>query len=123
MYFPMSQNAMSWVNGVAGANAFYTPPGCTSWLMDRTEDVFYIKSTDMSGFAMPLRIFDFRERVTQPNQNVNPPMDFVRREDMDKLMAQYAEMNNRYNQLNEQYASLARELGIQNNAEVVHNGQ
>lgn len=123
MYFPMSQNAMSWVDGISGANAFYVPPGCTAWLMDRTRDVFYLKSTDMSGFAMPLRIFDFSERAAQSNQNLNPAMDFVRREDMDKLMAQYAEMNNRYNQLNEQYASLARELGIQNNAEVVHNGQ
>lgn len=110
------QNSITWVQGEEGAKAYLVAAGNSVWLMDSEAPVFYIKSTDASGVPMPLRIFDFHERGGQPRQAEAQTADYARREDVDKLAAQYAE-------LSERYAALARELGIQNNAEVVHNGQ
>lgn len=110
-----AQNGIIWVQGEEGAKAYLVAPGNTIWLMDSEAPVFYIKSTDTSGVPMPLRIFDFSERGGQSRQVEAQAVDYARREDVDKLSAQCAE-------LSERYAALARELGIQPNAEVVHNG-
>lgn len=116
------QNSITWVQGEEGAKAYLVAAGNSVWLMDSEAPVFYIKSTDASGVPMPLRIFDFHERGGQPRQTEAPTADYARREDMDRLSAQFAELNERYTRLNEQYITLARELGIQSGAEVVHNG-
>lgn len=119
---PQPQSSITWVQGEEGAKAFLVAAGNSVLLMDSEAPVFYIKSTDASGVPMPLRIFDFHERGGQPRQAEAPTADYARREDMDRLSAQFAELNERYTRLNEQYITLARELGIQSGAEVVHNG-
>ena len=112
---PQPQSSITWVQGEEGAKAFLVAAGNSVLLMDSEAPVFYIKSTDTSGMPMPLRVFDFVERGGQPKPVEAPAADYARREDVDKLAAQYSE-------LSERYAVLARELGIQSNAEVVHNG-
>lgn len=112
---PQPQSSITWVQGEEGAKAFLVAAGNSVLLMDSEAPVFYIKSTDASGMPMPLRVFDFTERGGQPKPVEAPAADYARREDVDKLAAQYSE-------LSERYAALARELGIQPNAEVVHNG-
>lgn len=62
------QGGINWVQGEAGAKSFNVSAGQSVMLMDSENNVFYIKSTDASGMPLPLRIFDYTERV----QNVNP---------------------------------------------------
>lgn len=52
------------VNGEEGANNFLVAAGQSVMLMDTANNTFYIKSTDSSGMPLPLRIFDFTERVS-----------------------------------------------------------
>lgn len=101
-----TQSSITWVQGEEGAKAYLVAAGNSVLLMDSEAQVFYIKSTDASGMPMPLRIFDFVERGGQPKQAEPRGVDFARREDVDKLAALYAE-------LNERYSTLARELGLQ----------
>lgn len=101
-----TQSSITWVQGEEGAKAFLVAAGNSVLLMDSEAPVFYIKSTDASGMPMPLRVFDFVERGGQPKQAEPRGVDFARREDVDKLAALYAE-------LNERYSTLARELGLQ----------
>lgn len=63
-----TQNGIVWVQGEAGAKAHPVGAGQSALLMDSENNVFYIKSSDVSGMPLPLRIFDYRER----NANTNP---------------------------------------------------
>ena len=58
-----SNNGLIWVQGEAGAKSFLVAPGQTVMLMDSENPVFYLKSADVSGMPMPLRVFDYIERV------------------------------------------------------------
>lgn len=55
--------AINWVQGIEGAKAFLVAPGNTVLLMDSDGSCFYLKSADNSGMPMPLRVFDYKERV------------------------------------------------------------
>lgn len=59
-------NGILWVQGEAGARSYMVAPGASVLLMDSDSEAFYIKSADPSGMPMPLRIFDYKERVSQP---------------------------------------------------------
>lgn len=54
-----------WVQGEAGAKAYPVAPGNSLLLMDSESEQFYIKSTDVSGMPMPLRIFSYKEVAPQ----------------------------------------------------------
>ncbi len=56
------QNGIIWVQGEAGAKSYLVAPGQSVLLMDSEGSAFYIKSTDLSGMPLPLRIFDYTER-------------------------------------------------------------
>lgn len=62
---------IQWVQGEAGAKAYWVAPGASVMLMDSEEPRFYIKSADGAGMPMPLRIFDYTERQ-QAQQPVMP---------------------------------------------------
>ena len=64
-----NDNGILWVQGEAGAKSWAVAPGKSVMLMDSESNTFYIKSSDTSGMPMPLRIFDYKERTVQPNQN------------------------------------------------------
>ena len=57
-------NGINWVQGEAGAKSYAIASGQSVLLMDSENNVFYIKSSDVSGMPMQLRIFDFKERIT-----------------------------------------------------------
>lgn len=66
---PQNDNGILWVQGEAGAKSWAVAPGKSVMLMDSESNTFYIKSSDTSGMPMPLRIFDYKERTAQPQQN------------------------------------------------------
>lgn len=57
-------NPIIWVQGEEGAKAYMVAAGNSVLLMDSEANTFYLKSTDASGMPLPLRIFDYTERVT-----------------------------------------------------------
>ncbi len=63
-----NNNDINWVQGEAGAKSWLVAPGKSVLLMDSESSTFYIKSTDVSGMPMPLRIFDYKERTMQQPQ-------------------------------------------------------
>lgn len=73
-------NSIIWVQGEAAARAYLTPAGKSVLLMDADENVFYIKSTDMSGMPQPLRIFDYTERASASQHQNNQIVESSARE-------------------------------------------
>ncbi len=91
-------NGLVWVQGEAGAKSFLVAPGTTVMLMDSESPVFYLKSADQSGMPMPLRIFDFTERLnaqpTEAKPNGFDPDLFVTRKEFDEKIAMLAKEEN-----------------------------
>ena len=90
-YYPMQaptqpqQNVVIWVQGEAGAKSYLVGAGQSVLLMDSESSTFYIKSTDNSGMPMPLRVFDYKERVqATPAPQVNFSNSYVTHDELDK---------------------------------------
>lgn len=80
-----NNNSIVWVQGEAGAKSYLVAPGQSVLLMDSESNVFYIKSSDASGMPMPLRVFDYNERIAKQN----PPENiFITREEFEKRLAE-----------------------------------
>lgn len=83
-----ANNGLVWVQGMEGAKAHFVTAGATVMLMDSEGDRFYLKSSDMSGMPLPLRVFEYKE-VTQSGATVPAPaMDtsaFVTHKEFDEL--------------------------------------
>lgn len=78
-----------WVQGEAAARAYMVGAGQSVLLMDSESDVFYIKSADNSGMPLPLRIFDYKERVEEPQTQTAVQTDrFITREEFEERIAQ-----------------------------------
>lgn len=84
------QTGIIWVQGETGAKSYLLAPGQSALLMDSEANVFYIKSSDASGMPMPLRIFDYTERVVAKNETPAPApkADYVTREEFEKVIAE-----------------------------------
>lgn len=65
---PAQSSPINWVQGIEGAKAFPVAPGNTVLLMDSDGSCFYIKSADNCGMPMPLRTFDYKERIKAPER-------------------------------------------------------
>ena len=79
-----------WVQGEAGAKSYLVGAGQSVLLMDSESSAFYIKSTDASGMPLPLRVFDYTERVQaqKPVGASEINIDkYVTREEFDELKA------------------------------------
>ena len=98
---PMAQqgnNGLIWVQGEAGAKSYLVAPNCTVMLLDSENSAFYLKSADSSGMPLPLRIFDYKERINAPSQaSVSPTSEekinldnFVTRKEFEERMASMA---------------------------------
>lgn len=83
--YNQQNNGIIWVQGEAGAKSFIVNPGQTVLLMDSESNVFYIKSSDNSGMPMPLRIFDYKERVQKQEMNQS---NYITREEFEKRLAE-----------------------------------
>ena len=83
-------SGMVWVQGEAGAKSYLVGAGQSVLLMDSESSSFYIKSTDASGMPLPLRVFDYTERVQTPKAVGASEISadkFVTREEFDELKA------------------------------------
>ena len=61
--YQYQRQSIIWVQGEAGAKSYPIAAGQTVLLMDSESDTFFIKSADMSGMPLPLRVFDYKERT------------------------------------------------------------
>lgn len=89
MYY-YDQDEIKWVNGIEGANAYRVMPNRSVLLMDQNEHVFYIKTADASGMPLPIRTFDYEERVSTPTQAQNAPNmeNYVTKEELAAMLAE-----------------------------------
>ena len=84
------------VQGEQGAN-YYPIGGINSvvLLMDSSEPIFYIKSTDASGIIQPLKKFRYEEIIPEPEES-----PYVTKEDFNKkfeeLLAAINSNNNKH---------------------------
>ena len=58
---PQNNNGLIWVQGESGAKSYMVAPNTTVMLMDSEASRFYLKSSDASGFPMPIRVFEYEE--------------------------------------------------------------
>jgi hypothetical protein len=88
-----SSGGLLWVQGIEGAKSHFVEPGRSVLLMDSESNSFFIKSADVSGMPLPLRIFDYTERTTQqvPQQPTAANTDtstYITREEFEQRIAQ-----------------------------------
>lgn len=82
-------NAINWVQGEAGAKSVPVAPGQKVLLMDSETNVFYVKSSDVSGMPLPLRIFEYKEvsKVASDEVNVSAQNTYVTHEELERILA------------------------------------
>ena len=91
---PQQQNGgLLWVQGIEGAKSHFVSPGQSVLLMDSESNSFFIKSADVSGMPLPLRIFDYKERTVQqapqqPTAAVIDTSSYITREEFEQRIAQ-----------------------------------
>ena len=91
---PQQQNGgLTWVQGIEGAKSHFVSPGQSVLLMDSESNSFFIKSADVSGMPLPLRIFDYKERTVQqapqqPTAAVIDTSSYITREEFEQRIAQ-----------------------------------
>ena len=92
---PQTNNGLVWVQGEVAAKSYPVAPNCTVMLMDSEGERFYLKSADSSGMPLPLRVFEYNERINAPTGDFKvgtsgfSEMDdrFVTREEFERRMA------------------------------------
>lgn len=83
-----STSFINWVQGEAGAKSINVPAGQTVLLMDSETNVFYVKSSDVSGFPLPLRTFKYEELSQDTTEDGPPPSTYVTKEELDERLAE-----------------------------------
>ena len=92
---PQTNNGLVWVQGEVAAKSYPVAPNCTVMLMDSEGERFYLKSADSSGMPLPLRVFEYTERINAPTGDFKggtsdfSEMDdrFVTREEFERRIA------------------------------------
>ena len=74
----VQQTGILWVQGEAGAKAYPVAPGNSVLLMDSESEQFFIKSSDISGMPMPLRVFSYSEK------KADQKVDYITREEFEE---------------------------------------
>lgn len=82
-------NGINWVQGEAGAKAVPVQPGQKALLMDSETNVFYVKSSDISGMPLPLRIFEYKEvdKVATDDSIGRAQSEYVTHEELEQAIA------------------------------------
>ena len=70
------------VNGLQSAQAYQLQPNDSVILWDTTQDVFYIKQSDASGFCT-VKAFEYKEKVEEKET----PSEYVTKGEFDELKA------------------------------------
>lgn len=90
---PQPLNNLLRVTGPESAKAYSVPPNSTVVLFDADNAIFYLKSTDDSGFAT-LRTFEFSEKAPDViDVKPEPPVDYATKDDLEKLSKQLADIS------------------------------
>jgi len=81
---------INWVQGEAGARSVPVPPGQKALLMDSETNVFYVKSSDISGMPLPLRIFEYTEvgNVATTDSIAGAQSKYVTHEELEQALAE-----------------------------------
>ena len=80
--------AINWVQGEAGARSVPVAAGQKVLLMDSESNVFYVKSSDVSGMPLPLRTFEYKE-ITESDTSVTSAQNtYVTHEELEKALAE-----------------------------------
>lgn len=87
-----ADNGIAWVQGEANAKSTFVEPGKSKLMIDSEQDVFYIKTVDISGMPLPLRVFDFVERGVK-SQNKEPKterkkIEYVKKDELEGLVSE-----------------------------------
>lgn len=98
-------NGIIWVQGEAGAKAHPVGAGQSALLMDSENNVFYIKSTDISGMPQKLRTFDYTER--KEDTSAKPQEAFQAAFDT-SLFVTYDELERRLAALTDEKKAISR---------------
>lgn len=93
------QQGINWIQGESAAKSFLVAPGQTVLLLDSESNCFYLKSADQSGMPLPLRIFDYTERIAKTEQNV-PIGDFITRKEFEEALAKLTKRSKKEDQNN-----------------------
>jgi hypothetical protein len=98
----MARTIFDWTLGIEAAKAYYVPPGCTAFLLDREVSRFYTKQVDANGIPVSFQSYDFTPTPpTPPTQPTQPapvaqPVategDPVSRKEFDKLAQTVADI-------------------------------
>lgn len=99
-YQSQQSGGLTWVQGIEGAKSHFVSPGQSVLLMDSESNSFFIKSADVSGMPLPLRIFDYTERTAQqqPQQPIAAASDndrYITREEFEARIAEITAVKER----------------------------
>ena len=79
--------AINWVQGEAGARSVPVAAGQKALLMDSERNVFYVKSSDVSGMPLPLRTFEYKELVESDTSSAPAQNTYVTHEELERILA------------------------------------
>ena len=89
---PIAQGGVQWVSGEQEARGYLIAPNSAVALWDSTAPTVYLKQADASG-KPTLKIYDLVERTeTASNAPQKPVVEFVTREEFDRLAALVGEI-------------------------------
>lgn len=89
---PVAQGGVQWVSGEQEARGYLIAPNSAVALWDSTAPTVYLKQADASG-KPTLKIYDLVERTeTAPAAPQQKGVEFVTREEFDKLAALVGEL-------------------------------
>lgn len=91
-----NNNSIVWVQGEAGAKSYLVGAGNSVLLMDSENPVFYIKSMDLSGMPLPLRVFSYEEKTTNNtnNQHITNNDQYVTHDELEKRLQEIIPKSN-----------------------------
>ena len=79
--------AINWVQGEAGARSVPVAAGQKALLMDSERNVFYVKSSDVSGMPLPLRTFEYKELVESDTSSAPAQNTYVTHEELEEALS------------------------------------
>lgn len=96
---PVQTQNVNWiqVNGLQGAKEHQVPANTIHWLMDSTEDAFYVKSSDEFGVIKSFKGYRFAEIPQQELSGISEQVDmskYVSKDEFDELKAMLEQMTN-----------------------------
>lgn len=96
---PVPTQNVTWipVNGLQGAKEHQVPANTTHWLMDSTEDAFYVKASDEFGVIKSFKGYRFAEIPQQELSGISEQVDmskYVSKDEFDELKAMLEQMTN-----------------------------